>query len=76
MMEHKEEKYFPRSAESKAAVSCGKPGHYSKNCPERKPSPMGRQQKLFVGHVGEDFVYRNKNQLTNQQRLAPQHLLE
>jgi Zinc knuckle len=37
--------------------NCGKPGHYSKNCLERKPNPMGRQQKLFKGHVGEDCVY-------------------
>jgi Zinc knuckle len=37
--------------------NCGKPGHYSKNCLERKHNPMGRQQKLFVGYVGEDCVY-------------------
>jgi Zinc knuckle len=36
---------------------CGKPGHYSKNCPEEKHNPLGRQQKLFVGYVGEDCVY-------------------
>jgi hypothetical protein len=39
-----------------------KPGHYSKNFPERKPNPMGRQQKLFVGYVGEDCVYMAQEQ--------------
>jgi Zinc knuckle len=42
--------------------NCGKPGHYSKNCPERKSNPMGRQQNLFVGHVGEDCVYMAQEQ--------------
>jgi Zinc knuckle len=37
--------------------NCGKPGHYSKNCPEKKYNNLGRQQKLFVGHVGEDSVH-------------------
>jgi Zinc knuckle len=35
---------------------CGKPGHFSKNCPE-KHNNMARQTGLFVGHVGEDCVY-------------------
>jgi hypothetical protein len=28
-----------------------------KNCPERKYNNLGQQQKLFLGHVGEDCVY-------------------
>jgi Zinc knuckle len=45
--------------------NCGKPGHYNVNCPERKHNPMDRQQKLFVGYVGEDCVYmvQEENQL-------------
>jgi Zinc knuckle len=30
---------------------CGQPGHYSKNCPEKRQNNMGGQSKLFVGLI-------------------------
>jgi Zinc knuckle len=51
--------------------NCGTPGHYSKNCPERNHIPMSRQQKLFVGHVGDDCVYMVQEQ--KQAHKAPRH---
>jgi Zinc knuckle len=42
--------------------NCGKPGHYSKKCPEKKHNPLGQQQKLFVGYVGEDCVYMTQEE--------------
>jgi Zinc knuckle len=30
---------------------CGQPGHYSKNCQEKRQNNMGRQSKLFVGLI-------------------------
>jgi Zinc knuckle len=42
--------------------NCGKPGHYSKNCPEKKQNNLGRQQKLFVGYAVEDCVYMAQEQ--------------
>jgi hypothetical protein len=40
----------------------GKPGHYSRNCPERKQNNLGQQQKLVVGYAGEDCVYMAQEQ--------------
>jgi hypothetical protein len=58
----------------------GKPGNYSKNCPEKKYNNLGRQQKLFVGDLGEDCVHMAQEvqqaSSQKQQRLAPRHLLQ
>jgi hypothetical protein len=29
----------------------GQPGHYSKNCPDKRQNNIGRQSKLFVGLI-------------------------